>query len=478
MSNSWQSAWPSTRGRAQEACWATHGLAGCITTCLALICLYMAIDLYGQPAVTVTGRVASAVHISSDTGDLQSHEAGTSRPHADDRQRKWQVISDNGMLQSLRTRLTGSTVGVPAESDFQRQASDEPAKRTCSGIWGDPGCPGDGKDMSRDEMNTILTGEAGLSGQVEKLGMLPPRKWLPSKGTDQMRNGLNEWIWQHAIGTSDGELHALPRGVVPPKAAICTLLFNPVYKLILIKNTKVAGTSVFLNLGGFCQPGITMEKAKAQPPCLWHVTDVMRIGVQSLGYASWEALWADYTVMALVRNPYDRAGSSYDYTLGLRKAREGHCRDPKFEHFAARPYILGIQDILFGCGDAVHDFYHVEPQYTCLLDDADRLVADHIVRVNSLEADFALTLGDINARRPEAVPALESSIGWEQQGPVAKAVDGTPSSTTDSRHLDKFLACGPRCLGLIHDYYRKDFQLLQYPIGNISAPTGNAPEHS
>lgn len=27
------------------------------------------------------------------------------------------------------------------------------------------------------EMNTILMGEARLAGRVEKLGMLPPRKW-------------------------------------------------------------------------------------------------------------------------------------------------------------------------------------------------------------------------------------------------------------------------------------------------------------
>lgn len=77
-----------------------------------------------------------------------------------------------------------------------------------------------------------------------------------------MRHGLSEWMWQHAIGTSDGELHPLPRGAVPPKAAICTILVNPVYKFILVKNTKVAGTSVFLSLGGFCKAGISLEEAK------------------------------------------------------------------------------------------------------------------------------------------------------------------------------------------------------------------------
>lgn len=95
---------------------------------------------------------------------------------------------------------------------------------------------------------------------------------LPPKDASQMHNSLNEWMWQHALGTSDGVLHPLPRGTVPPKAAICTLLFNPVYKFILIKNTKVAGTSVFLNFGGFCKAGITLEEAKVRPvPGNWHI---------------------------------------------------------------------------------------------------------------------------------------------------------------------------------------------------------------
>ena len=60
-------------------------------------------------------------------------------------------------------------------------------------------------------------------------------------------------------GTLVSVMHA---GESPPKAGICTLLFNPTYKFIVVKNTKVAGTSLFLKFGGFCPPGITPEKAK------------------------------------------------------------------------------------------------------------------------------------------------------------------------------------------------------------------------
>ena len=56
------------------------------------------------------------------------------------------------------------------------------------------------------------------------------------------------------------------------------------------------------------------------------------------------------------------------------------CKKPAFEDYCARPYLLGLQDKLFGCGDAVHDWYHVEPQAPCLVDDSGDLAVDVIIR--------------------------------------------------------------------------------------------------
>lgn len=250
---------------------------------------------------------------------------------------------------------------------------------------------------------------------------------------------------------------------------------------------------------------------QAGPPCLWRATDITRVGIKSLGYESLETLWADYTVMALIRNPYDRAGSSYDYILGRREVRPlppacclccapclrrlstvrttdrrrheaiyasatcapaedrerssappqrdlsarsvemrvcvqdraGHCRDPKFEHFAARPYVIGLQDKIFGCGEAVHDFYHVEPQYTCLLDDADRLVVDHIVRCphpttqpparGTCESVTANLWGGNDAIAP--APVLRLVMGHRRR-PVGAAVTPSDDSVV-SAHMER-----------------------------------------
>lgn len=60
--------------------------------------------------------------------------------------------------------------------------------------------------------------------------------------------------------------------------------------------------------------------------------------------------------------------------------QDGSCTAPPFELFSSKPYVLGLQDMMFGCGDAIHDFYHTEPQGDCLLDVKGKLVVDYIVR--------------------------------------------------------------------------------------------------
>lgn len=67
----------------------------------------------------------------------------------------------------------------------------------------------------------------------------------------------------------------------------------------------------------------------------------------------------------------------------------------------------------------------------------------------------------LNARRAPGLPELENHVGWAQKGPLAKG--DAAANVTQSRHLDKFAACGRRCFDLARTYYAADFSVLGYP---------------
>jgi hypothetical protein len=72
--------------------------------------------------------------------------------------------------------------------------------------------------------------------------------------------------------------------------------------------------------------------------------------------------------------------SAPDCQCGVQK-NNPHCRSPTFQHFLARPYIVGLQDMLYQCSEPIHDFYHVEPQHDCLLNGfPQQLVTDWLLR--------------------------------------------------------------------------------------------------
>ena len=57
--------------------------------------------------------------------------------------------------------------------------------------------------------------------------------------------------------------------------------------------------------------------------CFWTNKAMSQLGLAKLGYDSWDALWADYTVFTLTRNPYDRAASLRDSIVAGHKVRSG-----------------------------------------------------------------------------------------------------------------------------------------------------------
>jgi hypothetical protein len=82
---------------------------------------------------------------------------------------------------------------------------------------------------------------------------------LPNGKPQGVRGDIMQWAFEYTLGGVHAAGREMPLGEAPPKAGLCTVLFNPFYKFIFIKNTKVAGTSVFTHFGGDCNPEPSLD---------------------------------------------------------------------------------------------------------------------------------------------------------------------------------------------------------------------------
>ena len=79
-------------------------------------------------------------------------------------------------------------------------------------------------------------------------------------------------------------------------------------------------------------------------------------------------------------------------------------------------------------------------------------------RLEHLEQDYTGLVELINARRAPGLPEVEDKIGWKQKGPLVKQ-----GEKETNRHLAKYEECGVECFDLVRNYFKDDFELLQYP---------------
>ena len=80
----------------------------------------------------------------------------------------------------------------------------------------------------------------------------------------RMAEGAFSWVWDQIKGEEGGIVSRMPLGTVPPKAALCTMLFNPVYKVAFVRSTKVGGTSLMNAIGNNCKLGISWEELQVR----------------------------------------------------------------------------------------------------------------------------------------------------------------------------------------------------------------------
>jgi len=132
-------------------------------------------------------------------------------------------------------------------------------------------------------------------------------------------------------------------------------MISRAYKCIFIHQRKVAGSSIITSFG------ITTQEPE------WHL---FNNGTLSDEWARRDKLAPGYTIFTAVRNPWDRFISGWKY----------------LEKYRNRP----LAEVLRDLPTEGHDYRHlVRPQLDILVDADGKFVADHVLRFETLAADYA-----------------------------------------------------------------------------------------
>lgn len=190
--------------------------------------------------------------------------------------------------------------------------------------------------------------------------------------------------------------------------------YNLKYRCIFIHIPKNAGTSVLKALGA--------DKSR------WHRS------CEDYKMAN-SKRFKEYFKFSIVRNPYDRVVSIYEYLAsgGNQKpadlrVSEG-VRSLSFEEFVV-DYLDEFK---------IHEILVARPQYLFLCDSVGKIQVDFVARYENLDADIAEVF-----RRLKAVP---SQLG-------ALNVSG--------REGWKEYYCSQKTLERVENLYRKDFEIFDY----------------
>lgn len=269
--------------------------------------------------------------------------------------------------------------------------------------------------------------------------------------------GLFRWFaYAHTFNKSAGQSNLLLQSPVPA----CHLYVDHRYRILYIRNTKTAGTSISSTLGmkenpmACLNPEWCYAKCKGKRVCMEYLWDekVLR------------RVFQEYTVFAFVRNPWSRAISSWHHIhkYGLRQ----ECQDG-FAKFAEVPSAYGAKCLAYQ-GKCCRKRFgwileHIEPQARCLFTADGRPVVDFIGRVENVDEDLQALLALINSRRPMGTEALSAP-------PLPKLMIGADELADKEeerwrRYAELYM--NNTALEDIRRYFHKDFSLLQY---NSSIP--------
>ncbi|PNH08690.1 hypothetical protein TSOC_004725 [Tetrabaena socialis] len=306
-------------------------------------------------------------------------------------------------------------------------------------------------ELKMDFYDKLVAQPSILARNVTKKGMVPVERWDERLFSF---DPFHDWVMNSSI-----HRHSVHRNY--PMSFPCGVWANHHYKFIFIRNRKAASTTVTDNFDKCHYKG-------ADPKLCLEVVSQERLVERGIDAA---AMWRDYFVFTTSRNPWSRAGSSYEYCSTKWSRQEGPCRQPLFSAFARDPSILGKITNLFHCFDRVgmyHDYYHTEPVAPCLTTAEGLPAIDYIVRYENLSSDMPEVFRLINDRRDPSLPPIpEPKIYWKKKGKAARSHEESGVESAMAAlvgHSGKYRECGPQCVRDIYDYFRADFDLFQMPL--------------
>ncbi|KAG2424547.1 hypothetical protein HXX76_014428 [Chlamydomonas incerta] len=296
-----------------------------------------------------------------------------------------------------------------------------------------------------------------LARSVEKKGMIPVERWDDKLFSFEP---FHHWVMNSSIYRRQVSRNY-------PMSFPCGVWVNHHYKFVFIRNRKAASTTVTDNFD-------KCHYKNADPKLCIEVASLASLKERGVEPAD---LWRDYFVFSTSRNPWARAGSSYDYCSTKWARTSGPCSQPPFSSFCRDPSILGKITNLFHCFDRVgmyHDYYHTEPVAPCLTTDTGLPAVDYLIRYENLADDLPEAVRLINERRDKSLPPIpEPKIYWKKKGQAARSSEESGVEATTAAlvgHGEKYRQCGMQCVRDIYEYFKVDFELFEIPLPK-SAPS-------
>lgn len=312
-----------------------------------------------------------------------------------------------------------------------------------------PCAPCTSKSYNVSEVDKLLELRSGLAGFHEKKGVLDPKVWMQKYQQERREVGMR-WLADSFPTFNESDMINEAQ-MVPLHWPGCEVNINHHYKFIFIKGKKVGGTTMRNNLGGICNDWWKVPSGTQMPYCSQQYHKE-----QSLNERQLEEWWKEYFVFGIVRNPFTRFKSGYQYLdTFMRK-----CPKPSFKQTCYDPFIqakiCGTASCCFQ-GSVGHHVHHMTDQSSCFFTENGELAVDFVAETEELEEGLQIIVDEANKRRREGIPAL--SISDE----IKSANQYKGKSSGEEQEGGSFHS-NPECLGSVVRIYREDFQKLEYHI--------------